>query len=119
MFLMPALLTMSITATRMYRSLSDVVSSIDEYESLLLHAHSGRSESSQSTRLRHPPEKQSQSPEHQTFPLRARSAQPGGSERECVTLHGPIYNTTAVSMFLIHRLGQPGAQPTVRIDYDG
>ena len=36
MFLMPALLTMSIAATRMYRSLSDLVYSIDMFDSLLL-----------------------------------------------------------------------------------
>ena len=38
MFLFPALLTMSIAATRMYRSLTDLISSIDKYEFLYLYS---------------------------------------------------------------------------------
>ncbi|KAH9992897.1 hypothetical protein BJV77DRAFT_408306 [Russula vinacea] len=95
MFLFPALLTMSIAATRMYRSLTDLISSIDKYEFstfILLRSHSS---SSQRTRIGWPPEKRSHGPEYQNFPHHAHSAQPDGNGRAHTLRPGPLSNTTA------------------------
>ena len=92
MFLFPALLTMSIAATRMYRSLTDLIS-IDKYEFLYLLR--SRGSSSQRTRIGWPPEKRSHSPEYQNFIHRAHSAQPDGNGRAHTLRPGPLPNTTA------------------------